>query len=386
MRSALADAPATLRMVCRSRSRGLLRGFALFAASTGASLVALEAVFRIFFPQPLYAVSLAPWGLWHEGNASFTHAAEAGPEGLVLNGIEFVTHISYDSAGIRGPEYAPAKPAGTRRIVVLGDSYGEALEVEFEQTFSRLLERKLNDSIAALRAGPRPPPLPIVQVGDGLSDPEEWPITRALWLRLRDDAREAGAAVLAANVLFTGPIVERRRPLFAANGIAWVDLLVPAAEHARYHYEFDGHWNPAGHERAAGLLAAAIDGGGLLAPSDDLRQVEVLNLSVTASSLCQQLMVFDAVGRLYSPDLVLVIDTGTDTRNLSTRDLCDVDRSGRLTITPRTYSPLDGFVRGIRTAVRGHSHFLTFLLERYDAIRGGGGGDVERVPVPGSGR
>ncbi len=48
-------------------------------------------------------------------------------------------------AGFRDREHAEAKPANTVRIAVLGDSYCEAVQVELEDTFWAVCERKLNE-------------------------------------------------------------------------------------------------------------------------------------------------------------------------------------------------------------------------------------------------
>ncbi len=54
-------------------------------------------------------------------------------------------HVRVNSAGFRDRERALAKPKGTVRIAVLGDSYIEGLQVELDKTFPAVLERQLND-------------------------------------------------------------------------------------------------------------------------------------------------------------------------------------------------------------------------------------------------
>jgi len=51
--------------------------------------------------------------------------------------------VRISSAGLRDVEHAAAKPPGHLRIAVLGDSCAEALQVPVEQTFWKLLERRL---------------------------------------------------------------------------------------------------------------------------------------------------------------------------------------------------------------------------------------------------
>jgi len=57
---------------------------------------------------------------------------------------EFDVTIRTNSKGLRGPEREYAKPAGTRRVLILGDSFGEGYYVEEEQTARALLEGGLN--------------------------------------------------------------------------------------------------------------------------------------------------------------------------------------------------------------------------------------------------
>ena len=52
-------------------------------------------------------------------------------------------YVSINSHELRDRERPVTKPPGTYRIVVLGDSYAEALQVDVERTFWRLLEKKL---------------------------------------------------------------------------------------------------------------------------------------------------------------------------------------------------------------------------------------------------
>lgn len=51
--------------------------------------------------------------------------------------------VSINRDGFRGPQYALAKPAGTIRIAVLGDSFVEGQQVPQEQTFCAVIQRSL---------------------------------------------------------------------------------------------------------------------------------------------------------------------------------------------------------------------------------------------------
>jgi len=55
------------------------------------------------------------------------------------------SYVRINSDGLRDREHAKAKPAGTVRIAVLGDSFSEAMHLPMEQAFWSLLERKLQE-------------------------------------------------------------------------------------------------------------------------------------------------------------------------------------------------------------------------------------------------
>ena len=52
-------------------------------------------------------------------------------------------YVRISSQGLRDREHSIAKPAGTYRIAVLGDSYAEAMQVEMDHAFWALLPQKL---------------------------------------------------------------------------------------------------------------------------------------------------------------------------------------------------------------------------------------------------
>lgn len=56
---------------------------------------------------------------------------------------EFQTRVRFNSLGLRDGERTVAKAPGTFRVLVLGDSYTEALQVDAEETFTSKLERLL---------------------------------------------------------------------------------------------------------------------------------------------------------------------------------------------------------------------------------------------------
>ncbi len=66
-------------------------------------------------------------------NGSYDIAVEGRP-----------VHVSFNSMGFRDREHQLAKPRGVKRIVVIGDSFCEAVQVNFEETFQQRLEQLLN--------------------------------------------------------------------------------------------------------------------------------------------------------------------------------------------------------------------------------------------------
>jgi hypothetical protein len=54
-------------------------------------------------------------------------------------------YVRINSEGLRDREHNKVKPSNTLRIAVLGDSYTEALQVPFENSFCAVLERKLRE-------------------------------------------------------------------------------------------------------------------------------------------------------------------------------------------------------------------------------------------------
>jgi hypothetical protein len=113
--------------------RGKYIGVAVAAISMCVALVLAELLLRFALPQTL--------GVWNQTR-----------DGLILlrpsfNGYlhQFRTHVRTNALGFRDVERAPDKPAGTYRILLFGDSFMEALQVEFEESFPYLLQEGLNN-------------------------------------------------------------------------------------------------------------------------------------------------------------------------------------------------------------------------------------------------
>ena len=69
----------------------------------------------------------------------------APPAGAVAwQDVEGRALVRINGSGLRGPERPQEKPSGSRRGAVLGDSFGEAVQVALEDTFPAVLERALS--------------------------------------------------------------------------------------------------------------------------------------------------------------------------------------------------------------------------------------------------
>src|SRR5690606_14955859 len=64
---------------------------------------------------------------------------------------EFEVSTTFNSWGLRDREYDRVKPPSTFRILVLGDSISEALQVQDEEVYTEILEADLNNSTSETR-------------------------------------------------------------------------------------------------------------------------------------------------------------------------------------------------------------------------------------------
>ena len=123
--------------------RRLVAGLLLAGFGIGLGLGALELGVRVLHlvpdrfwrPDPLL-------GTWHIPGKSGWWTQEEH---------EFVVPVTISSQGLRDVEHAEAKPPGVTRVLVLGDSYIEALQVRLEESFSRQLEARLNENTSSRR-------------------------------------------------------------------------------------------------------------------------------------------------------------------------------------------------------------------------------------------
>jgi hypothetical protein len=104
---------------------------ALAFASLTLALALVEFGLRLFDPQPTGLSRQDRFGL-------ALHAP-----GITRYLPQYGTTVTFNSAGMRDREHPLEKPPGVFRVLLLGDSFMEALQVPFEKSFPSLLEQQL---------------------------------------------------------------------------------------------------------------------------------------------------------------------------------------------------------------------------------------------------
>ena len=100
-------------------------------------------LFGLFMSEMFLRVLGYSYPLFYTTDYDRGFALQPGIEGHYQR--EGESYVRINSDGLRDREHAKAKPAGTVRIAVLGDSFSEAMHVPMEHAFWSLLERKLEE-------------------------------------------------------------------------------------------------------------------------------------------------------------------------------------------------------------------------------------------------
>jgi hypothetical protein len=114
-----------------SHSHNRLRNLTLLAASLLVSVALAELGVRLILPQQL--------AVWH----TMPDGLVIHPPGLKVYLHEFGQEVAFNALGMRDRPRQPQKREGTLRVLVLGDSFMEALQVPFEDSFPSLLQAGL---------------------------------------------------------------------------------------------------------------------------------------------------------------------------------------------------------------------------------------------------
>lgn len=107
-------------------------GFIAVIISLCLGLVLCEVLLRYAFPQ-----TLGVWRQTRDGLILLVPSFEVYLQ-------KFKTHVHTNALGFRDVEHDPENSKGNYRVLLLGDSFMEALQVEFEESFPHLLEKELN--------------------------------------------------------------------------------------------------------------------------------------------------------------------------------------------------------------------------------------------------
>lgn len=110
------------------------------AVSTTVALLAIEVGLRVWFPQKL-SVNVTQW----DPDVGFVNIP--GAEGYGER-LDYRMHVTINSKGLRDREFPEAKPAGTKRIGVFGDSFTFGEGVQNHETYAKRLESILNQPVA----------------------------------------------------------------------------------------------------------------------------------------------------------------------------------------------------------------------------------------------
>jgi hypothetical protein len=127
-----------------SRARSLLANAGLAAASLLGGALVIEGAARAWVHASLAQARRQgpplPLSRYHEvlGWDKTPGAAQT------VRRPEFEISLQFNSKGLRGPERDYAKPSGTRRVLILGDSFAEGYYVEESQTVRAVLEDLLD--------------------------------------------------------------------------------------------------------------------------------------------------------------------------------------------------------------------------------------------------
>lgn len=116
------------------KGKGIWKNLLLLLAIVLVMLAFLEIAVRIFFPQNLNYTMF-------DSILMYRHIPDFETK---YERQEFSNDIIFNSKGLRDYEYSYEKPKDTFRILLLGSSFSQALQVPLDRTYENILERKLN--------------------------------------------------------------------------------------------------------------------------------------------------------------------------------------------------------------------------------------------------
>jgi hypothetical protein len=150
--AAIPSAPPSAKRVGWRARLGLLT----FGVVVG--LLCIEVALRVLGPHIPFLnslISIATFQTYHPVYGFFHRVGASG----WIETPEYTSYVSINSHGLRDREIEPAKPAGTFRVLMLGDSFVEGAQVPLEDTAAKRLEVTLRDAAAGR-------PLDVVNAGN----------------------------------------------------------------------------------------------------------------------------------------------------------------------------------------------------------------------------
>ena len=189
--------------------QGILAGLLIAAATVALLLAAGEAALRLAGYHPPVLVETDVRGTYRfEPGASFTYVGfrPGSP-------VEFRTPIVLNKLGFHDRDYEEKRPTpNTYRVLVLGDSYVAAMEVEHRQAFHKLLEARLNAEDPLGRGS-----YEVIAIGQGNSGQE----AELGWLRTYGPRYRPDLVLL---VFFCGNDVMENSPVTYGKARAFADF------------------------------------------------------------------------------------------------------------------------------------------------------------------
>lgn len=125
------------------RAKALLQNLVLLAASLLVTAALIEVAARVWAAREAAPPTDQSQGIAQYHPVLGWDKPSGGHMRIARHG-EFDVEIALNAHGLRGPDRNYAKPAGARRVLILGDSFGEGYYVEEPESARAVLERLLN--------------------------------------------------------------------------------------------------------------------------------------------------------------------------------------------------------------------------------------------------
>lgn len=119
----------------QSLRRDLVAKFVLFIAATAIAFLMAEVLLRLFVEQETKRLASYDEDIGWRGRPNGRGVYHRNKDNIHVP-------FRYNNLGFRDDDLNP-KPSGSERVLLLGDSFAESLEVEYDRIFHELLEQRL---------------------------------------------------------------------------------------------------------------------------------------------------------------------------------------------------------------------------------------------------